>query len=126
MTSNTALHDALARLQDNPHVDGTNASQWLTAHTEDVMLLVAEKGANMAADLLGLSHTVLSSWRRRNGLLPSRSTAQRTRMQREQQAPPPPTVATGDYWRGQADAWQEIAHLALETLRYFLQRGTTP
>lgn len=112
MTTSTA--EALARLQDNPRASTETRSQWLDAHKEDVLFLIQERGVNITADLLGMAHSTLSSWRTRSGLTTSPHQAQAARQARELQELTSPETATADYWRGQADTWKEIALLLLD------------
>ena len=55
--------ELLGRLQSDPP-NGQQVSRWLDQHQADVLELVRQKGATMAAELLGIGPACFRDWRR--------------------------------------------------------------
>ena len=134
---NPETNSALERLQADLRKDGQGAYAWLDAHATDILTVFAEKGQTLTEDLVGLTRGALYAWRKSRGLLPAPGprpppAIPRVVERQEQEtskadpaAPagvrPPPlwrtdpggSTSSVDYWRGQAEAYRQMAERLL-------------
>lgn len=110
---------ALERLQADPRKENQLKFKWLDQHRADVLTVVEEKGQKLTEELLGLGKGILYAWGRGRGLAPLVKEKPEP-ITTQEEADPEFSLA---YWRGKAEAWEEIGRLLLGYLEAKGRKG---
>lgn len=116
------MSEALERLQkalDN----NQKPYKWLDANIEDVKAALLERPARVLAELLGFPPTTFFAWMARRGLR-SPGIGEKRTLEGLKRPGGPATRKSAEYWRGRAEALEELLHHYMDLLHYYMEKET--